>query len=86
MEVAGYALHPAVRVREEDFGLLFYNSADTRLTFVRCGNAIQITSADDDGVARLTINCSKERDRERARKVIRNLIAKGIIVDTGNNL
>ena len=85
MEIPGYVVHPAVRVRDEDFGLLFYNSADTRLTFVRCGNAIQIASA-DDGVTRLTVNCVNEKDEERAWRILRNLTVKGLVIETGNGL
>jgi putative mycofactocin binding protein MftB len=36
--VAAYLVPEWVRVRQEDFGLLFYDTRSTRLTFVRCGD------------------------------------------------
>jgi hypothetical protein len=35
MDNLSYHLHPLVRGRNESFGLLFYNTRDTMLTFVR---------------------------------------------------
>jgi putative mycofactocin binding protein MftB len=85
MEISNYAVHHAVRVRDEDFGLLFYNSADTRLTFVKCGRSIGIIAA-DDGSTRLTVNCRDEVDKLKARKVLHNLAEKGLIIETGSGL
>jgi putative mycofactocin binding protein MftB len=82
MEMSQYVVHPAVQVRNEDFGLLFYNSADTRLTFVKCGNSIQLTST-DDGVTRLMINCGNERDKEKVWNILQNLSTKGLIIEAG---
>jgi len=37
-----YLVPGAVRVRREDFGLLFYDSRSTHLTFVRCGESLAV--------------------------------------------
>jgi putative mycofactocin binding protein MftB len=38
---AGLQLHPACRVRQEEFGLLFYDSRGPRLLFVETGAVIK---------------------------------------------
>lgn len=38
---AGIQLHPACRVRQEGFGLLFYDSRGPRLLFVETGTLIE---------------------------------------------
>jgi putative mycofactocin binding protein MftB len=38
--VAAYLVPDWVRVRQEDFGLLFYDTRSTRLTFVRSGDRL----------------------------------------------
>jgi putative mycofactocin binding protein MftB len=38
--VTGYVVPEWVRVRQEDFGLLFYDTRSTRLTFVRSGDRL----------------------------------------------
>ncbi len=43
MAAAGYMLHPACRVRQEGFGLLFYDSRGPRLLFAETGNLLDAT-------------------------------------------
>ena len=40
MAAAGVQLHPACRVRQEGFGLLFYDSRGPRLLFAETGNML----------------------------------------------
>ena len=40
MAAAGIRLHPACRVRQEKFGLLFYDSRGPRLLFAETGNLL----------------------------------------------
>jgi putative mycofactocin binding protein MftB len=40
MAAAGIGLHPACRVRQERFGLLFYDSRGPRLLFAETGNLL----------------------------------------------
>ncbi|HKI51059.1 MAG TPA: mycofactocin biosynthesis chaperone MftB [Geothermobacteraceae bacterium] len=40
MAAAGIKLHPACRVRQEEFGLLFYDSRGPRLLFAETGNLL----------------------------------------------
>jgi len=53
MAAAGIQLHPACRVRQEGFGLLFYDSRGPRLLFAETGGLLasdhfdQVRSRDD---------------------------------------
>ena len=40
MAAAGLQLHPSCRVRQEGFGLLFYDSRGPRLLFAETGNLL----------------------------------------------
>jgi putative mycofactocin binding protein MftB len=79
-EARRYHLSPGVRVRRENFGLLFYNSRDTRLTFVKSGDLLDITfiSSRDRG---LTIHeYSREREA-KAQCVLEILLKKGLVIE-----
>jgi putative mycofactocin binding protein MftB len=42
IEPSIHTVLPSVRVRKEAFGLLFYNTETSRLTFVKSGDILQI--------------------------------------------
>ena len=75
-----YHLSPGVRVRRETFGLLFYNSRDTRLTFIRSGDLLDIAfiSRRSSGIA---IRGYSRESTAKARRVLEILLTKGLIVD-----
>lgn len=75
-----YHLSPGVRVRRETFGLLFYNSRDTRLTFIRSGDLLDIAfiSRRSRGI----VICGHLKKREaKVQRVLEILLTKGLIVD-----
>jgi putative mycofactocin binding protein MftB len=81
-ERAEYALREGVRARRESFGLLFYNSADTRLTFVKSGNLLDVERT-PEGVFGLRLSCNADHDMEdKIRRVIETLLRKGLIIET----
>jgi putative mycofactocin binding protein MftB len=82
MKVVNYFVHPAVRVRGEDFGLLFYNTADTKLTFVKCGTSIQL-SFGDGGATQLVFSSDDEVATNKASDLLNRLAKKGLIVEAG---
>jgi putative mycofactocin binding protein MftB len=82
MDNLSYHLHPLVRGRNESFGLLFYNTRDTKLTFVRCGNLLRIGPA-AGGISMLEFHCGREAERGMVRRVLQGLTQKGLIVETG---
>lgn len=79
---ARYKLAPGVQVREEDFGLLFYNQDDPRLLFVSSGNLL----GEDFFLGRQTVEESVPRPRDEARvaqlvKILATLKDKGVILE-----
>jgi putative mycofactocin binding protein MftB len=75
-----YALTPPVRVRKESFGLLFYNTEDSNLTFVKSGDLLQINALPHRAK---TITASLEPDTQaRVRKLLDHLIKKVLICES----
>lgn len=70
----GYALAPTVRVRREAFGLLFYDTGSTNLTFVKCGDLFEVVKG--AGETLLSLN---DPDNPRTLRVVNTLVAKGLI-------
>ncbi len=82
-----YPVPDWVRVRQEDFGLLFYDTRSTRLTFVRSGDRlvpppftgearllrVRSDAADDGGT---DPGCSDDA----LSRLLRGLVAKGLLV------
>lgn len=83
-----YALCDGVRVRREEFGLLFYNSADTKLTFVRSGDLLGVIreSAGGSRGAKLVCNDPQNGDMARVERLIGTLLKKGLIGETGKTI
>ena len=68
-----------VRVRREDFGLLFYDTRSTRLTYVR--SADSLTPPPFTGARRtLDVDVEEARRSIALRKVLDDLVARGLIV------
>jgi putative mycofactocin binding protein MftB len=72
-----YSIPPFVRVRKEAFGLLFYNTEDSRLTFVKSGEMLQIQSL-PNGTKRIAVRL-KPATQTRARKFLDHLLKKRLI-------
>lgn len=72
-----YPLSPGVRARREGFGLLFYNSRDAKLTFVKSGTLLDV-SVDSKKNCRLTAIC-EATDKERTLRLLKALANKGLI-------
>ena len=77
IEPAVYTISPHVRARKEAFGLLFYNTEDSRLTFVKSGDILQI-EAPPHGVKRIAASLEPET-QTRVRKLLDHLIEKRLI-------
>jgi putative mycofactocin binding protein MftB len=73
-----FVLSKGVRVRPEAFGLLFYNSADAKMTFVKCGDLLAVEK--HPHVSRLTLNC-KKGEEQAARRALEVLLKKGLICE-----
>jgi len=70
---------PHVRVRKEEFGLLFYNTQNTKLTFVRSGDLFQIENLPSGG--KMVAAAYEAADRNRPKKILENLVNKGLIFE-----
>ena len=76
---AQYLVPEWVRVRRESFGLLFYDTHSTRLTFVRSGDDLEPPPF--TGSQRvLTMGPVEGRRREALERLLENLTAKGLLV------
>jgi putative mycofactocin binding protein MftB len=79
MAAAGIRLHPACRVRQEGFGLLFYDSRGPRLLFAETGRLLPteffatVRSLED-----LPAGLS-EQERRILKKFLSQLLEKGFL-------
>jgi putative mycofactocin binding protein MftB len=72
-----YAVPPIVRVRRESFGLVFYNTLDSRLTFVKSEDLLQVV-AFPTGVELLAAS-AEPASRAKLRRLLDHLLKKGLI-------
>ena len=71
----GYEIAPWARVRQEDFGLLFYDTRTTNLTYVRSGGALVVSGPRMGGV----LLYGRGVRGESVRRVLARLVDKGLI-------
>jgi len=76
-EPAIYTVSPSARVRKEAFGLLFYNTEDSRLTFVKSGDLLQIKAL-PHGAKRIAARLEPET-QTRVTKLLDHLLKKRLI-------
>jgi putative mycofactocin binding protein MftB len=76
-DAACYTVVPSVRVRKEAFGLLFYNTEDSRLTFVKSGDILQIQVL-SNGAKKIT-GSPETKHQTGVKKLFDHLLNKGLI-------
>jgi putative mycofactocin binding protein MftB len=79
MAAAGIGLHPACRVRQEGFGLLFYDSRGPRLLFAETGNLL---TPDFFGIARCRDEFPaglSDTQKKALQKFMTQLLEKGFL-------
>ena len=79
MAAAGIQLHPACRVRQERFGLLFYDSRGPRLLFAETGNLLasdffDVVRSKEELPGGLT-----DREKRVLQKFISQLLERGFL-------
>lgn len=72
-----YAVPGAVRVRREDFGLLFYDTRTTKLTFVRSGERLALAPGPPGGERELL--CGGDGRDASLTRLLQSLLEKGLV-------
>jgi putative mycofactocin binding protein MftB len=75
-----YAISPSVRARREDFGLIFYNTEDSRLTFVKSGDLLQLKTFPHG--AKTIMAILEPETQVRVRKLLDHLLKKRLICES----
>jgi putative mycofactocin binding protein MftB len=76
-ETAIYTIPPSVRVRKEAFGLLFYHTDDSRLTFVKSKDMLQIQTL-TDGTKHITTGL-EPKNQANLKTLLDHLLKKRLI-------
>lgn len=79
MAAAGIGLHPACRVRQEGFGLLFYDSRGPRLLFAETGSLL---TPDFFGIVRSKDEFPEglsDQQKKALQKFVMQLLEKGFL-------
>ena len=75
-----YRVPAWVRVRQEDFGLLFYDTKSTKLTFVRSGSSLTHRSLLESGQQTDLVAFGRMGGRAEQQAVDR-LVARGLLLE-----
>lgn len=79
MSAAGIQLHPACRVRQEEFGLLFYDARGPRLLFAETGRMLPADFHQEvRGRHELPAGLAKQQ-QSVLQKFISNLLERGFL-------
>ena len=73
-----YVVPGTVRVRPEDFGLLFYDTRTTHLTFVRSGERLSVGPG-APGEERELLLARRDGPHDATARLLRTLREKGLI-------
>lgn len=79
MSAAGIQLHPACRVRQEGFGLLFYDSRGPRLLFAETGDLLPVDFFDQPRSSQELPAGLTAQQQNRLRNFISKLLERGFL-------
>jgi len=79
-----YVVPAAVRVRREDFGLLFYDTRTTNLTFVRSGERLSLAPG-EAGEERELLLAGPDGRRDAVARLLQTLLEKGLVRALGGS-
>jgi putative mycofactocin binding protein MftB len=74
-----YVLHPACRVREESFGLLFYDLRGPRLLFAETGDLVSAELLRSEGAGSGDLCGRPDAVRRRVERLLQSLVQKGFL-------
>ena len=78
LERSEYVVSPHIRVRKETFGLLFYNTQNTKLTFVKSGDIFQIECLPQ---GKKIVSIAHGASIQGLKKTLDSLMNKGLIFE-----
>ncbi len=79
MSVVYYKLSPGTRVRKETFGLLFYNTKNTRLTFIDSGDLISVETLENES-PEADFMGNDETNNRKIKGLLKNLVKRGLLL------
>lgn len=74
-----YKLAKGIKVREESFGLLFYSTQNTNLTFIESGTLIRVDKLEKETTEADLLGASEEENK-RIKEILRNLTKRGLLL------
>lgn len=77
-DLCDYVVPSWIRVRREAFGLLFYDTRTTKLTYVRSGDTLLPPAFGESGP--LWVDCRGNGDSRMTARVLDQLASKGLLV------
>ena len=80
-----YALRPGIRARREKFGLLFYDSRTTGMTFVRSGGSLDVVRG-DAGTLVLVVRPGAAHGEKQIERLMDVLAKKGLVDGAGTGI
>lgn len=74
-----YKLSPESKVREESFGLLFYHTKKTNLTFIESGSLISIDILEKESPESDYLGNDKTKN-QKIKCILENLVKRGLLI------
>ncbi|MEL7563608.1 MAG: mycofactocin biosynthesis chaperone MftB [Dehalobacterium sp.] len=74
-----YRLSPDTKVREESFGLLFYNTKNTNLTFIESGRLISIENLEKESPESDYLG-QDEATNQKIKSILEKLVKRGLLL------
>ena len=79
MSTVYYKLAPGTKVRPESFGLLFYNTKNTKLTFIESGGLIGIDALEKESPEGDFLGADESANR-KIKSVLEKLVKRGFLL------
>jgi len=79
MSVIYYKLSPGTKVRKESFGLLFYNTKNTKLTFIESGRLISVDALEKESSESDFLG-NDETINQKIKSALEKLVKRGLLL------
>ncbi|ATW24923.1 mycofactocin biosynthesis chaperone MftB [Candidatus Formimonas warabiya] len=78
MSAIYYQLSPDIKVRQESFGLLFYNTRNTNLTFIKSGSLIRVETLEKESPDSDYLDRDGETN-QKIQGILHHLVKRGLL-------